>query len=97
MELEILKRFRSEECPTLTSLDGSPISTITKDEALKCLSDKCDVDGIELCRLGAIEPCHGNIVKLLHFAMEVAREEVPQPRKKQKVDDKTESNSDFIF
>ncbi len=74
MELEILKRFRDKENPELGCFKGNDITTLSKSELLEAL-DGHRVDGLDLCRLGGIDPRREELCKLLHFAGQFADEQ----------------------
>ena len=75
-EMEILKKFRENEDPTLGQIDGKSIETLHKEELIK-EAKKRGVDPINLCNLGAIDPRQENLCVILHYAEEVKNKAVP--------------------
>ena len=76
MEMEILKKFRENEDPTLGQIDGKSIETFNKEELIK-EAKKRGVDPLNLCNLGAIDPRQENLCVILHYAEEVKNKAVP--------------------
>ncbi|WAR26813.1 hypothetical protein MAR_012517 [Mya arenaria] len=66
MELDILQSFRDIEAPVLGDINGVHMVTL-KDDLLREAA-KLNVDLLNVCRLGNIDPNEPNLVKLLHFA-----------------------------
>ena len=71
-----LKKFRDNEDPELRKISGKNIETLGKEEILKEL-EKCGVNGVELCALGAIDPRQENLAVLLHYALDVKETQSP--------------------
>lgn len=102
MEIQVLKKFRGNDDPELSKVDGKSIETLSKEELMKHL-EQCGINGGELCDLGAIDPRQENLAALLHYALEVKEAQAPgtsgvtakkpdeePPAKKVKTTDKSE-------
>ena len=53
--LRILKSYRDQEDPDMGLIEDKPYETLSKKECLDLLQ-KFSIDGLELCRLGHINP-----------------------------------------
>ena len=53
--IKILGMYRDDSDPELSERDGQALSTLTKEECLNELK-KVNIDGLQLCRLGLIDP-----------------------------------------
>ena len=64
---KILKRYRDEEDPDMGSVGDKAYETLSKAECLEMLKDH-GIDGLELCRMGNINPLPEFLCKLTFFA-----------------------------
>lgn len=67
----MLRMYRDEEHPDIGLFGDKGMTTLSKDDILAALKDKYSLDGLEVCRLGGIDPRREELCKLLHFAGEV--------------------------
>ena len=65
---KILDKFRDNDDPELCEHDGQPLATMSKEDLLKLLSNR-GVDGLALCRVGAIKPVPEFLCRLAHYAI----------------------------
>lgn len=72
--IKILGMYRDNSDPELSVLDGQALSTLSKEECLNELK-KVNVDGLQLCRLGLIDPRPEELCKLVHYARSITEEE----------------------
>ena len=68
--VKLLELFRDEEFPDLseTYIEDDHITTLSKEEIISKMKG-FNVDALQVCRLGLINPEPENMCKLLHFAM----------------------------
>ena len=72
--VKVLGKYRAAEDPELGNINVKCLSTLSKEEILVEL-EKRNMDGVEICSLGGIEPEPEYLCKILHFCMEVDSEE----------------------
>ena len=70
---KILKLFRDSEDPEMGTVDGKAFETLSKAECLEVIS-KYGVNGLELCRMGNIDPLPEFLCKLAYFTGHVCPE-----------------------
>ena len=63
-------KYRASEDPELGNINGKCLATLSKEEILVEL-EKRNLNGLEVCLLGSIEPEPEYLCKILHFCMEV--------------------------
>ena len=69
--LQILERYKDIEDPDMGLLNGKAYETLSKDECLEELK-KFRINGLNLCRLGNINPLPENLCKMVFFAKATA-------------------------
>ena len=81
--LKILRHFRDHEDPDMGEIDGKAFEVLSKAECLDIIK-RHGIDGLDLCRMGNIDPIPKLLYKLAFFTGQVcpksggSNEEPPQ-------------------
>ena len=90
--LKILTRFRDVEDPDMGSWGDKPYETLSKSECMEILSTY-NINGLELCRIGNINPVPETLCKLAFFASQICEknsaDDQPAAKKQKKGDQST--------
>ena len=70
---KILRMFRDTEDPEMGCVDGKAFETLSKSECLDIIG-KYGVNGLELCRMGNIDPSPEFLCRLAFFTGQVCPE-----------------------